>query len=90
MSNATSAEPNVKTATLYRMVLPEHTCPYGVEAKQLLEKSGYAVEDNHFTSRDQTELFKAQHGVATTPLIFIGDERVGGCDDLRLRLRRDS
>jgi glutaredoxin len=80
--------PNM-TATLYRMVLPQHTCPYGVEAKNLLEESGYDVEDNHLTSREQTELFKAQHGVATTPLIFIGDERVGGCDDLRRRLASD-
>jgi glutaredoxin len=90
MSSTTPAEPGGKTATLYRMVLPEHTCPYGVEAKRLLERSGYAVEDNHLTSREQTDLFKAQRGVATTPLIFIGDERVGGCEDLRQRLRRDA
>ena len=90
MSSTTPAGSNAKTATLYRMVLPEHTCPYGVEAKRLLERSGYAVEDNHLTSRDQTDLFKAQHGVATTPLIFIGDERVGGCDDLRRRLEREA
>jgi glutaredoxin len=90
MPSTTSADAPMKAATLYRMVLPEHTCPYGVEAKKLLERSGYAVEDNHLTSREQTDLFKAQHGVATTPLIFIGDERVGGCEDLQRRLARDA
>ena len=32
-----------KTAILYRMILPEHTCPFGVRAKQMLEAAGYAV-----------------------------------------------
>jgi hypothetical protein len=26
-----------KAATLYRMVMPHHTCPYGLKAKHLLE-----------------------------------------------------
>ena len=71
------------TALLYRMMMPGNTCPYGVEAKALLEKSGYAVEDHHLTTRPEVDSFKAQHGIATTPLIFIDDERIGGCDDLK-------
>ena len=31
-----------KQATLYRMVLPEHVCPYGEHAKAMLEEAGYA------------------------------------------------
>jgi len=76
------------TATLYRMVMPGNVCPYGVEAKSLLEQSGYTVEDHHLTSRPEVDTFKAQHGVATTPLIFIDDERIGGCSDLKRWLEK--
>ncbi len=71
-----------RTATIYRMVLPEHTCPFGVRAKQLLEQHGFEVEDNTLTSRDEVDAFKADRGLQTTPLIFVGDERIGGCSDL--------
>ena len=70
------------TATLYRMVLPEHTCPFGVRAKQMLEQAGFAVDDRILHSRDEVDAFKAEHGVATTPQIFIDGERIGGSDDL--------
>ena len=30
-----------RKATLYRMVMQEHTCPYGLKAKDLLERQGY-------------------------------------------------
>jgi glutaredoxin len=65
------------------MVMPDHTCPYGLKAKHLLKRSGYEVEDHHLTTRRETEAFKAQHGVATTPQIFIAGKRIGGYDDLR-------
>ncbi|QNN68621.1 glutaredoxin [Sphingomonas lutea] len=72
-----------KTAVLHRMVMPEHTCPYGLKAKDLLERSGYAVEDHHLTTRAETDAFKAAHKVQTTPQVFIGGKRIGGYDDLR-------
>ena len=72
-----------KKAVIYRMVMGHHTCPYGIKAKDLLERSGYHVEDHHLTTREQTDAFKAEHGVATTPQIFIGGKRLGGYDDLR-------
>ena len=68
-------------ATLYRMVLPDHTCPFGVRAKELLEKGGYEVEDNLLTSREQVDAFKAEHKLTTTPLVVIDGEQVGGSDD---------
>jgi glutaredoxin len=77
--NASLAE----TAVLHRMVMPNHTCPYGLKAKDLLERSGYKVEDHHLTSREETDAFKAEHAVATTPQTFINGQRVGGYDDLR-------
>lgn len=72
-----------KKAVIYRMVMPKHTCPYGLKAVHLLKRAGYEVEDRHLTTREETDFFKAQHGVATTPQIFIGGQRIGGHDDLR-------
>ena len=72
-----------KKAVIHRMVMSDHTCPYGIKAKDLLKRSGYEVDDRHLTTREQTDAFKAEHGVATTPQIFVGGERVGGYDDLR-------
>lgn len=71
-----------KKAILYRMVLPDHVCPFGLRAKEMLEGTGFAVEDRILSSRDQVEAFKREQGVDTTPQIFIDGERVGGSDDL--------
>lgn len=72
-----------KKAELYRMVMPGHVCPYGLKAKHLLQSRGYEVVDHHLTSKAETEAFKAEHGVKTTPQAFIGGRRIGGHDDLR-------
>jgi glutaredoxin len=64
------------------MVLPDHVCPFGVAAKELLESEGFEVEDHHLESREETEAFKAEHEVETTPLIFIDGEPIGGCEEL--------
>lgn len=72
-----------KTATLYRMVMPDHLCPFGLKSKDLLEREGYAVDDHPLTTRDQTEAFMQEHGVETTPQTFIGGDRIGGYEDLR-------
>ena len=69
-------------ATLYRMVLPDHVCPYGVRAKELLEEQGFAVDDRILATRDEVDAFKEEHGVRTTPQVFIHGERIGGSDDL--------
>lgn len=69
-------------ATLYRMVLPDHVCPFGLRALDLLQRNGYEVDDRPLTTREQTDAFKADHGVTTTPLAFVDGERIGGSDDL--------
>ena len=72
-----------KTAELYRMVMPDHLCPFGLKAKDLLERKNYAVEDHPLESRAETDAFMRKHNVKTTPQVFIGGKRVGGYSDLR-------
>lgn len=72
-----------KTAILHRMVMEKHICPYGLKSKYLLERHGYEVDDRWLTTREQTDAFKQEHGVKTTPQTFIGGRRIGGYDDLR-------
>lgn len=72
-----------KRAVIYRMVMPDHTCPWGLKAKDLLQRQGYEIEDHHLTTRAETDAFKAEHQVATTPQVFISGHRIGGYDDLR-------
>jgi len=71
-----------RKAALYRMVMPGHTCPYGLKSKWQLERHGYEVEDYWLRTKAETEAFKAKHDVKTTPQTFIGGERIGGNDDL--------
>ena len=71
------------TAVLHRMVMDKHVCPYGVKSKWLLERHGYTVDDRWLTTREQTDAFKREHGVETTPQTFIGGERIGGYTELR-------
>lgn len=76
-------------ADLYRMVMKNHVCPYGLKAKDLLEREGLQVNDHWLESRQQTDNFKSEHEVETTPQIFIGGERIGGYDQLRVHFGRD-
>jgi len=72
-----------KTATVYRMVTDEHICPFGLKTVDLLKRKGFEVEDNWLTTRAETDAFKEQHDVETTPQTFIEGKRIGGFDDLR-------
>jgi glutaredoxin len=83
MSESCCSPKKEKKAVLYRMVMPDHLCPYGLKSKDLLEHQRYEVEDHHLTTREETDAFKEKHNVKTTPQTFIGGERIGGYDDLR-------
>lgn len=73
---------NTQQATLYRMVLPDHVCPFGLKALELLERNGFDVDDQLLCSREETDDFKREHGLQTTPLIVIDGERIGGASEL--------
>ncbi|TYB83892.1 MauE/DoxX family redox-associated membrane protein [Oceaniovalibus sp. ACAM 378] len=72
-----------KRASLYRMAMPGHLCPFGLKSKSMLERKGYIVDDNLLTTRDEVEAFKNAHRVETTPIAFIGGEQIGGYTDLK-------
>lgn len=78
-----------KTATLYRMVMDEHICPFGLKSRHLLQHKGYTVEDHWLRTRDEVDAFKKEHDVKTTPQVFIAGKRIGGYDDLRRYLGKD-
>ncbi len=77
-----------RRAILYRMKLPDHECPYGLLARRMLEEAGYEIEEHLLTSREEVDGFKNEHGVATTPQVFIDGERIGGSQDLADYLER--
>ena len=74
---------DIRQATLYRMVMDKHVCPYGLKSLDLLRRQGFEVEDKWLTTREATDAFRSELGVRTTPQTFIAGERVGGYDDLR-------
>lgn len=72
-----------REATLYRMVMDDHICPFGLKSRDLLKREGFVVDDRRLKTREETDAFKDEHGVKTTPQTFIGGKRIGGYDDLR-------
>ena len=79
-----AAQESAATAVLYRMVMADHLCPSGLKAKYLLERHGFAIEAHRLKTRPETDAFKAEHDVKTTPQIWIDGERIGGYDALRV------
>ena len=75
-----------RTATLTRMVLPDHECPFGLRAKAMLEQAGFAIDEQILASRDEVDAFKQENGLSTTPLIEIDGEAIGGSNDLEAYL----
>jgi glutaredoxin 3 len=79
-----------RKATLYRMVLPDHVCPYGARARQMLEHCGFAIDERILGTRMEVDAFKQQELVATTPQVFIDGRRIGGCEELAAYLEAAS
>lgn len=67
--------PQPRTATLHRMVLPDHICPFGVRAKAMLDEAGYQVDDRQLITREQVDSFLDKEGLTTTPVTFIDGAR---------------
>ena len=61
-----------------------HVCPVCVRAKALLKQRGVSDIEEIRVDLDPTQrdLMVQRTGRRTVPQIFIGDNHVGGCDDL--------
>ncbi len=59
-------------------------CGYCTAAKRLLDKKGvtYTEHDATFSKELRQEMLDKASGGTTFPQIFIGDQHVGGCDEL--------
>jgi len=58
-------------------------CSYCVRAKRLLERKAIPFEEIDVAGDDEARIALAERtGLRTVPQIFIGDEHVGGSDDL--------
>jgi glutaredoxin 3 len=59
-------------------------CPYCIRAKALLKARGIPYEDIDVTGNSAARAWLVQAtGRRTVPQIFIGDEPIGGFDELR-------
>ncbi len=59
-------------------------CPYCVRAVSLLEKKGveFTEIEAAFDPDKRQEMVRRAKGKATVPQIVVGDEHIGGCDDM--------
>lgn len=64
-------------------------CPYCLRAKYLLDQKGVAYReiavDGNVELRSEMERLSGQH---TVPQIWVGEQHVGGCDELWALERR--
>ncbi len=58
-------------------------CPYCIRAKQLLDSKGAVYEEISVDGKPDVRAAMAQKaGRTSVPQIWIGEQHVGGCDDL--------
>jgi glutaredoxin 3 len=77
--NSLADPPTMPHVTIYT----KSWCPYCHAAKDLLASKNVPFEEIDVASGEiQAAMAKRAHGRRTVPQIFIGDEHVGGCDDL--------
>ena len=58
-------------------------CPYCIRAKALLDSKDVSyVEIAVDNDSEQRSIMEQRSGQTSVPQIFIGEEHIGGCDDL--------
>ena len=61
-------------------------CPFADRAIQLLDRHQISYQTHVFADQAEEDQFKQQHGVTTTPQIFLDGQRIGGYDELASHL----
>ena len=76
----------MKPVTIYTKAM----CPYCARALSLLKKKGADITEIKagFDREKKEEMIQRSNGGRTFPQIFLGEEHVGGCDDL-MKLEQD-
>lgn len=69
-------------AELYRMVMEDHICPYGLKARNLIERKGLKLVDHKLRTDQQVDEVREKYHVKKTPLVLIDGNEIGGYDDL--------
>jgi glutaredoxin len=70
-------------AVVYRLVTPEHVCPYGLKTLDLLRRHHVEIDDRHLATEEEATELRERLCVDTTPQTFIDGELIGTLDDLR-------
>ena len=65
------------------LIYSTQTCPYCVNAKQLLQREGISFEEINVEDAEKRAYMEKLSGRRTVPQIFIGERHVGGFDDLK-------
>jgi glutaredoxin len=77
-------QPRTASATVYGRM----GCSFCVRAKLLLEQTGAEVEYVDLSEHiDEQRTLSERTGMYTMPQVFVGDELIGGYDDLVLALQ---
>ncbi|NNC38429.1 MAG: glutaredoxin 3 [Acidimicrobiales bacterium] len=76
----------MKPVTIYTRPM----CPYCWRATALLKKKNVNFEEINagFDAKLRAEMIQRANGSSTYPQIFIGEDHIGGCDEM-LVLERD-
>jgi glutaredoxin 3 len=68
----------------------KYHCPYCDQAKALLQQKGYEIEERKIgDGYTKEELLEAVPTARTVPQIFLGEEYVGGFDQLKIKLQKE-
>ena len=59
-------------------------CPYCVRAKSVLDNKGVAYQEIRIDEQPELrpQMIERAAGRTTVPQIFIGEQHIGGCDDM--------
>ena len=68
------------------MVTPDHLCPWGIKALDLLRRNNFDIEDEHLESMDANRKYKEKNDFDETPQVWIEGQHIGGYDQLREHL----
>lgn len=66
-------------------------CPFCIEAKNILKKKNIEFEEIVIDGdKEALNNLKEETNCGSVPQIFVGDQFIGGCDDLKLLIKNSN